>query len=141
VRAGGLLEVLQYARNGVRAWANVDTDGSPLLFRVNVIEVAPLPFPLTLAAPAATPEKIATDKGDFPYLPPLPGSKFHRGGADNTPFRVMPKGAEQAEVVANGILYRDYDLPGISNVLLTTAYHDALMEGGWVIVQEQTSVA
>jgi hypothetical protein len=107
---------------------------------VNVIEIAPLPFTLTLAAPAATPEKIATDQGDFPYLPPLPGSKFHRGGADNTPFRVMPKGAEQAEVVANGTLYRDYDLPGISNALLTTAYHDALTKGGWVILQEGLSV-
>jgi len=138
-RGGGLLEVLQYAKNGVQAWANVDTDGSPLLFRVDVIEVAPLPFTLTLAAPAATPE-IVTDKGDFPYLAPLPGSKFHRGGADNTPFRVTPAGAQQAEMVANGTLYRDYDFPEISNVLLTTAYRDALTKSGWVIVQEGSSV-
>jgi hypothetical protein len=60
------MEVMQYAKDGVQAWANVDTDGSPLLFRLGVIEIAPLPFTLTLAAPAATPEKIATDKGDFP---------------------------------------------------------------------------
>src|SRR5260370_1442489 len=109
-RAGGLLEVLQYSKNGVEAWANVDTGGSPLLFRVNVIEIGPLPFTLTLAAPAATPEKIAVDTGNFPYLAPLPGSKLHRGGADNTPFRVTPPGAEQAEMVANGTLFRDYDL-------------------------------
>ncbi|MGA3020168.1 MAG: OmpA family protein, partial [Bryobacteraceae bacterium] len=139
-RVGGLLEVLQYAKNGVQAWANVDTDGSPLLFRLDVIEIAPLPFTLTLAAPAATPEKIATDKGDFPYLAPLPGSTFHRGGADSTPFRVMPPGATEAEIVANGTLYRYYDLPDISNVLLTTAYRDALTKGGWVIVQEGLSV-
>jgi OOP family OmpA-OmpF porin len=139
-RVGGLLEVLQYAKNGVQAWANVDTDGSPLLFRVNVIEIAPLPFTLTLAAPAATPEKIATDTGDFPYLAPLPGSRFRRGGADNAAFRVTPPGAEQAEVVANGTLYRDYDLAGISNVLLTAAYRDALTKGGWAIVQEGLSV-
>ena len=139
-RGGGLLEVLQYAKNGVEAWANVDTDGSPLIFRLDVIEVAPLPFTLTLTAPAATPEKIATDKGDFPYLAPLPGSKFHRGGWDNAPFRVQPAGAPQAEIVANGTLYRDYDFPEISNVLLTTAYRDALTKGGWAIVQEQTSV-
>ncbi|HEX7560208.1 MAG TPA: OmpA family protein [Usitatibacter sp.] len=139
-RAGGLLEVLQYAKNGVEAWANVDTDGSPLLFRLDVIEIAPPPFTLTLAAPAANPEKIATDKGDFPYLAPLPGSKFHRGGADNAAFRVTPPGAEQAEVVAGGTLYRDYDLPGISNLLLTAAYHDALAKGGWAIVEERASV-
>src|SRR5579863_6849255 len=67
-RGGGLLEVLQYAKNGVEAWANVQGDGSPLIFRLDVIEVGPLPFTLTLSAPAATPEKIETEKGDFPYL-------------------------------------------------------------------------
>jgi hypothetical protein len=139
-RTDGLLEVLQYAKNDVQASENVDTDGSPLLFRVDTIEIGPLPFTLTLAAPAATPEKIATDTGDFPYLPPLPGSKFHRDGADNAPFRVTPPGAEQAEMVANGTLYRNYDLPDFSNVLLTTAYHDALTKGGWTIVEERTSV-
>jgi len=139
-RTGGLLEVLQYSKNGVQAWANVDTDGSPLLFRLDVIEIAPLPFTFTLAPPAATPEKIATDTGDFPYLAPLPESKFHRGGADNTPFRVTPPGAQEAEVVANGTLYRYYDFPEISNVLLTTAYRQALTKGGWAIVQEGNSV-
>jgi outer membrane protein OmpA-like peptidoglycan-associated protein len=110
------------------------------IFRLNVIEIAPLPFTLTLAAPATTPEKIETDKGDFPYLAPLPGSKFHRGAWDNTPFRVQPAGAQQAEIVANGSLYRFYDFPEISNVLLTTAYRDALTKGGWTIVQEHASV-
>jgi OmpA-OmpF porin, OOP family len=137
-RAGGLLEVLHYAKNGVEAWANVDNDFA--IFRLDVIEIAPLPFTLTLTAPAATPEKIATDKGDFPYLAPLPGSKFHRGGWDNTPFRVTPPGATEAEIVANGTLYRYYDLPEISNVLLTTAYRDALTKGGWTIVQEGLGV-
>jgi outer membrane protein OmpA-like peptidoglycan-associated protein len=137
-RGGGFLEVLQYAKNGVQAWANMDTDFA--FFRLDVIEVAPLPFTLTLTAPAATPEKIATDKGDFPYLAPLPGSKFHRGGWDNAPFQVQPTGAQQAEIVANGTLYRDYDFPDISNVLLTTAYRDALTKGGWTIVQEGSSV-
>src|ERR1022692_1288081 len=136
-REGGLLEVLQYAKNGVQAWANVDNDFAN--FRLDVIEIAPLPFILTLTAPAATPEKIATDKGDFPYLAPLPGSKFHRGGWDNTPFRVQPAGAQQPEIVANGTLYRDYDFPDISNVLLTTAYRDALTKGGWTIMQEGSS--
>src|SRR5579864_5943850 len=80
-RAGGFLEVLQYSKNGVQAWANVDTDGSPVIFRLDVIEIAPLPFTFTLIPPATTPEKIANDTGDFPYLAPLPGSKFHRGFA------------------------------------------------------------
>jgi OmpA-OmpF porin, OOP family len=141
-RGGGLREVLQYAKNGVEAWAYVDWDGAPIMFRLNVIEIAPLPFTLILAAPAATPEKIETAKGDFPYLAPLPGSKFHvnSGVWDNTPFRVQPRGATEAEIVANGTLQRIYDLPGISNVLLTTAYRDAFTKGGWTIVQEGSSV-
>ncbi len=53
---------------------------------------------------------------------------------------MTPQGAEQAELVANGTLFRDYDFPEISNVLLTTAYHDALTKGGWVIMQEGLSV-
>jgi hypothetical protein len=139
-RTGGLLEVLQYAKNGVQAWANVDTDGYPLMFRIDLVEVVPLPFTLTLAAPAATPEKVATNVGDFPYLASLPGSKFHNGGADTTtPFRVRPAGAEQAEVVANGTLFRNYDMPGISNIMLTFAYHDALTRGGWEIVEEKNA--
>jgi len=140
VRAGGLVETLHYTKNGVEAWVNVDTDGSPLVFRLDVIEVAPIPFTLTLTAPAATPEKIETEKGDFPWLAPLPGSKFHRGGSDNAPFWVQPRGAEQAEFVAGGTLFRFYDFPEISNVLLTTAYRDALTKGGWTIVQEGNSV-
>jgi OmpA-OmpF porin, OOP family len=138
-RAGAFVDVLQYAKNGVQAWANVDPSYMPSI-RLDVIEVAPLPFTLMLAAPAATAEKIATDKGDFPYLAPLPGSKFHRGGWDNTPFRVTPAGAQQAELVANGTLVRYYDFPEISNVLLTTAYRDALTKGGWAIVEERSSV-
>ena len=139
-RGGGMVETLQYKKNGVEAWANVDTDGSPLIFRVDVIEVGPLPFAFALPAPAATPEKIATDKGDFPYLPPLPGSKPHGGGWDNTPFRVQMVGAPEAEMVANGTLYRNYDFPEISNALLTTAYRDALTKGGWAIAQEASAV-
>jgi len=139
-RVGGLLEVLQYKRNGVEAWAKVDTDGNPLIFRVDVVEVVAPPVTLVLAAPAATPEKIAPDKGDIPYLTPMKGSKFHRGGWDNAPLRVQPQGAEQAEVVANGTLYRDYDFANYSNALLTRVYRDALTKAGWVIVQEGSAV-
>jgi OmpA-OmpF porin, OOP family len=138
-RTGGLMEVLQYSKNGVEAWANLDNDFAN--FRLDVIEIAPLPFTLTLTPPAATPEKIATDKGDFPYLAPLPGSKSHGGGADTTtPFRAPTPGSDQMEVVANGTLYRNYDFPEISNALLSTAYRDAFTRGGWAIVQQSPGV-
>jgi len=43
-------------------------------------------------------------------------------------------------MVANGTLYRYYDFPEISNVLLTTAYREAFTKAGWAIVQEANSV-
>jgi flagellar motor protein MotB len=137
-RAGGFMEVMHYAKSGVEAWVNMDNTGQ--VFFLDVIEIGPPPITLTLTAPAETPEKIAPDTGDFPYLTPLPGSKFHRGFAESTAFRVLPAGAQQEEIVANGMLIRYYDFPAISNVLLTTAYRDALTKGGWVIVQEGSSV-
>src|SRR5258708_17755388 len=79
-RNGGFLEVLHYAKNGVEAWTNMDNDFQ--FFRFDVIEVTPLPFTLTLAPPASTPEKIATHKGDFPYLAPPPHSEDQAAGAD-----------------------------------------------------------
>jgi hypothetical protein len=51
-RTGGLLEVLPYAKNDVEAWANVDNDFAN--FRLDVIEITPLPFILTLAASRTT---------------------------------------------------------------------------------------
>src|SRR5258708_12263781 len=118
-RTGGFMEVLHYAKNGVEAWTNMDDDFQ--IFRLDVIEVGPLPFTLTLAPPAATPEKIAPDKGDFPYLAPLPGSKFHRGGADTqTPFRAPAPGSDQSELVPNPSLSPNYTFPHLSNTPLST---------------------
>ena len=140
-RAGGFFEVLQYAQNGIQAWANVDYDGSPVIFRLDVIEVAPAPISITLAAPAATPEKMPSpESGDFPYLTPLPGSKFHKGGQNNGAFFVTPQGATQAELVATGSLFRNYDLPGLSGLLFVTVYRDALTKAGWAIVEDRPNI-
>jgi OOP family OmpA-OmpF porin len=102
-----------------------------------VIEVTPAPISLTLAPPAATPEKIADTTGDFPYLTPLPGSKFHSGAKDPSPFWVLPKGASVKEIVAPASLIRRYRLDGLSNVLFLTVYHNALTNAGWEIVDER----
>jgi outer membrane protein OmpA-like peptidoglycan-associated protein len=77
-----------------------------------------------LKPPAATPEKMASpDKGDFPYLSPLVGSKFRGGGQSPGPFWVTPKGGNQPEMVAQGSLHRSY----------------ALTKAGWEIVDEYSS--
>ncbi len=134
---GGLLVVLHYARNGVDAWANASTDNEGTRFSLEVIEVTPPPVTLTLAEPAAIPEKLPTSgKGDFPFLSPIPGSEAHGGQEDSSPFRLTPKGATQDEIVASGSVVRNYTLKDGSQALFAAVYHDALTKAGWVIERE-----
>ena len=125
------------SRNGVDAWAVIDFYNNRLTLMM--VEVAPLPFTLTLTPPAATPEKMASpDKGNFPYLAPLAGSTFRGGNRDPGPFWVTPKGG-QPEMVAQGSLHRSYALAGFSYALVLTEYRDALTKAGWEIVDESRS--
>lgn len=135
---GRSLGIARYSRNGVDAWAVIDFSNNRLELRM--VEVASPPFTLTLAPPAATPERMASpDKGDFPYLSPLPASTFRGGGRDPGPFWVTPKGGSQAEMVAQGSLHRGYALKGLSYALFLAEYRDALTKAGWEIVDESSS--
>jgi OmpA-OmpF porin, OOP family len=130
--------IARSSRNGIDAWALIDFFNNRL--QLKMVEVASPPFTLTLTPPAATPEKMASpDKGDFPYLSPMAGSKFRGGGRDPGPFWVTPKGASQPEMVAQGSLHRAYALAGLSYALFLTEYRDALTKAGWEIVDESSS--
>jgi len=132
---GRSVGVAQYSRNGMDAWALIDVFNNRL--ELKMVEVAPPPFTLTLAPPAAAPEKMASpDKGNFPFLSPLPGSTFRGGSRDQGPFWVTPKGASQPEMVAQSSLHRSYALQGLSYALFLTVYRDALTKAGWEIVDE-----
>lgn len=137
---GGFLVLLHYNQNGVDAWLNamvetIESDASRV--GLELVEVAPPPFSLTLKEPAATPEKLpAPGKGNFPFLAPLPGSVPHGGEESSAPFRLTPKGATQPEIVANGSIELGYRLEGLSQLLFARVYHDALAKAGWEIVQE-----
>ena len=96
---GRSLGVGRYSRNGADAWALIDFYNNRL--ELKMVAVASPPFTLTLTPPAAAPEEMASpDKGDFPYLSPMAGSKFRGGGRDTGPFWVTPKGGNQPEMVA-----------------------------------------
>lgn len=129
---GGATGVVHYAQNGVEAWATVDILGTRV--DVHVIEVAPVPFTLTLQAPAATPEQMDPQTGDFPYLAPMPDSTFQGGTLDPDPFWVSPEGGGN-EMVATGSLRRLYQ-PTISNALFLAVYKPALLKAGWEILSE-----
>jgi outer membrane protein OmpA-like peptidoglycan-associated protein len=130
---------MRYAKGGVEAWVNIGV-GEPPNTGMSVIEVAPLPISLTLATPATMPEKVTPEKGDFPYLTPIAGSKFKGGHLDPAPYTVMLTGANQPEIVATGMINKNYQPPeGISNLEFLTVYHDALLKAGWSIVNEFNS--
>jgi hypothetical protein len=83
--AGGIMLFLHYQKDGVEAWAETDPGGAERA-SVNLIEIAPMPFKFTLTAPSATPEPVDPAAGDFPWLGPLPGSKFRSSAPDTAPF-------------------------------------------------------
>jgi len=92
---------------------------------------------LTLPPPAATPEPVKADQGDFPFLPPVPGSTLIAGIADTAPFFVQPADAKQPEMVANGSILKEYQTPpGLGLAQLLGLYHTGLLRAHWTIVNE-----
>lgn len=76
--AGGIELFLHYQKDGVEAWAETDLLGAERA-SVDMIEIAPIPFTFTLKPPAAAPEAVSTNAGDFPWLGPQPGLRFRSG--------------------------------------------------------------
>jgi outer membrane protein OmpA-like peptidoglycan-associated protein len=135
--AGGIMLYLHYQKDGVEAWAETDPSGVERA-SVEIVEIAPMPFKFTLTPPSATHEPVDPNAGDFPWLGPLPGSKFRSSAPDTAPFYVPIKGASEPELVASGSIIKAYYAPkdGLSNSLFRIAYHDALTAAGWTIVNE-----
>ncbi len=135
--AGGIELYLHYQKDGVEAWATTGP-GDPERAGVDMVEIAPMPFTFTLTAPSATPEPVNPAAGDFPWLGPLPGSRFRSSAPDPAPFYVAIKGASEPELVASSSIIKAYYAPpdGLSNPLFRLAYHDARTAAGWTIVNE-----
>jgi outer membrane protein OmpA-like peptidoglycan-associated protein len=92
---------------------------------------------LILPAPAASPEPVRADQGDFPFLPSVPGSRLIAGNADPAPFFVQPADAKQPELVANGSILKEYQSPpGLGLGQLLDLYRTALLRAHWTIVSE-----
>jgi outer membrane protein OmpA-like peptidoglycan-associated protein len=133
--AGGFGAVMRYTQPGIDAWAEVSPDPGTVL--IDIIEVGPPPIALTLAQPAASPEKVDPAKGDFPFLASLPGSKLTGGSHDPGPMLVTLPGASQPDVVATGSVAKNYrPADGLSLVEWFTLYRGALIKAGWTIVNE-----
>jgi OOP family OmpA-OmpF porin len=134
-----LRSILHLNKNGLDVWAEVII-GEPPSVNMEVVELAPLPITMALAQPAATPEKVDPLKGNFPYLPPLPGSKPLSAHHDPAPLSVTLPGTGQPENVATGYVLKNYQLPdGVSQMEWFTFYLGALPKAGWTIINSTHS--
>ncbi len=92
---------------------------------------------LELQAPASAVEPVVAESGDFPYLPPAPGSTALGGKALVQPFYVQPADAKQPELVAEKSIEKDYRAPQcVTPGALGAGYADALQKSGWTIVNQ-----
>jgi OOP family OmpA-OmpF porin len=128
--------MMRYQKDGRDVWGYVKIFGSDDM-RLNLVEVAQAANLLTINPPAATPEQFAAERGDFPYLPPLPGSKFGTGARQTGAMEVTMPGADEVQVVGTGSIIKYYgNLPNVSTLAFVNAYHDALSNAGWTIIQQ-----
>lgn len=127
---------LHLQKNGVDAWANINIFGTDDI-RMDVVEIGQPPTLPPFTAPAATPEHVVAERGDFPYLPPLPGSKFQSGRQDSAPMTLTLPDTDQPEIVGTGEIVKYYTAPdGLSTLLFATAYHDAMTNAGWAVLYQ-----
>ena len=128
--------MMRYQKDGHDVWGYIKIFGSDDM-RLNLVEIAQATNLLTINPPASTPEKFAAEKGDFPYLPPLNGSKFKSGVHDAGAMEVSLPGSDEVQVVGTGSIVKFYaNLPTVSTLAFVNAYHDGLTKAGWTIISQ-----
>jgi OmpA-OmpF porin, OOP family len=136
----GQAKTARYQKDGHDSWMMLWLFGSDDM-RFDLVEVAPLTVKLTLNKPAAKPETVTPETGDFPYLGPIPGSTPRGGNQLDGPLMVeveIAKGQYEQQPMGSGSIMKSYSLPpGLnSGLLFVTVYHDALTRAGWTITRE-----
>jgi OmpA-OmpF porin, OOP family len=122
--------------SGAEAWTFISI-GDPASIEADIVEAGSAPRRVVLAAPAATPEWVLPENGDFPYLAPAPGFTFSGGERVQSDFTAPVKGQDEPQVVAHDYIVKSYKQPDdLSNLEFLTIYHDALTAAGWTIDHE-----
>ena len=128
--------MMRYQKDGHDVWGYIKVFGTDDM-RLNLVEIAQAANLLTINPPAATPEKFAAEKGDFPYLPPLTGSQFKSGVHDPGTMEVALPGSDEIQVVGTSSIIKFYaNLPTVSTLAFVNAYHEALSKAGWTIISQ-----
>jgi outer membrane protein OmpA-like peptidoglycan-associated protein len=100
------------------------------------------PVALQLQPPGGAVEPAVAESGDFPYLPPVPGSAALGGKALAQPFYVQPADAKQPEIVADKSIEKDYRAPQCATPqAIGAGYAEALQKSGWTIVDQTNDPA
>jgi OOP family OmpA-OmpF porin len=133
--------MMRYQKDGRDVWGYIKIFGVDDL-RLNIVEVGGPANILAINPPAPTPEKITAEKGDFPYLPPLPGSKLGIGARQDGAMEITVPGSDEIQVVGTGSVVKYYPIPpGLSTIAFVSAYHEGLVKAGWTIISEGAGVS
>lgn len=133
----GQPKIGRYQRDGHDTWLMLWAFGKDDM-KFDLIEVGPCRVTMKIPKPAYKPETISLDSGDFPFLPPIPGSTPAGGHHDDGPTLVtvdLGKGQAEEQVAGIGSIFKAYSAPPFeSPVLFQTIYNTALTQAGWKVV-------
>jgi hypothetical protein len=140
----GQEKIARYQKDGHDTWFGMWVFGADDL-RLDLVEVGSPTIRLKLQRPAAKPETINPESGDFPYLAPIPGSTGAGGRPDDVPMIIdvdVDKTTQDKQVVGSGSIIKSYSLPAplSSTALFVAVYRDALTQVGWKIVHQVQGV-
>jgi outer membrane protein OmpA-like peptidoglycan-associated protein len=142
----GQAKTARYQKNGKNSWLIIWLQGTDDI-RYDIVEAGPLPANLrvTLPQPAAKPETIDVEHGDFPYFPHIPGLTYQGGSHDDAPMMLevdLNQTDSETRLVAQGSITKSYSAPQAlqSPAVSYTVYHDALLQAGWTIVHQSKNL-
>jgi len=143
--SAGQEKVAHYQKDGHDSWFGLWIFSAEDL-RLDLVEVGPPSLKMSLTKPAAKPEVVNVDTGDFPYLSPLPGSQAGNGSHDDSPMMLdidVDKNTHEKQVVGSGSITKSYALPPPlrTTILFVTVYREALTQAGWTIVHQVQSIS
>lgn len=124
------------------AWISMQIFGASDI-RLDLIIKGAQPMTFELPKPASAAPKVNPRSGDFPELPPLPGSKFE-SSAPRMPMRLnipSASGKREDTIVANSAIIKSYSKPDLSTVQFATVYRAALQAAGWTIVESSQGLS
>lgn len=133
----GQPKIGRYQKDGHNTWLMLWAFGNDDM-RFDLVEVGPCLVSVKIPKPADKPETVSPDSGDFPFLPPIPGSTLTGGRHDDDPMIVtvdLDNGQQEDQVAGTGSITKAYSAPPFeSPIMFVTVYSDALTRAGWKVV-------